>query len=197
MRRKILSSLSAIIFCLGLLSGLVQAQVAVPQAVMVIAPENFQDQELLVTKQVLEQGGVKVTVASTTTAECRGMQGAKVKPEVLLKDVKAADFDAVIFVGGSGASIYFDHSTALELARQAAAQGKVVAAICIAPVTLAKAGLLSGKKATVYPSGKKELEQAGATYTGAAVSVDGKLITASGPPAATAFGQAILKQLQP
>jgi len=197
MRRKNFAGLIALIFCLGLLSGLVLAQVAVPQAVMVIAPENFQDQELLVTKQVLEQGEVKVTVASTTQAECRGMQGAKVKPDILLRDIKATDFDAVIFVGGSGASIFFDDPTALEVARQAAAQGKVVAAICIAPVTLAKAGLLSGKKATVYPSAKKELEQAGATYTGAAVSVDGKLITASGPPAATAFGQAILRQLQP
>ncbi|MFP3866747.1 MAG: DJ-1/PfpI family protein [Desulfobacteraceae bacterium] len=193
MRRKILVNLIAVILSLGLISSGAQAA---PQAVMVIAPENFQDQELLVTKQVLEQGGVKVAVASTAQAECRGMQGARIKPDLRLKEIKAADFDALIFVGGSGASVYFDDPAALALARQAATQGKVVAAICIAPVTLARAGLLKDKKATVYPSGQTDLEKAGATYTGTPVTVDGKLITASGPPAAEAFGQAILKQLQ-
>ncbi|MBW1951781.1 MAG: DJ-1/PfpI family protein [Deltaproteobacteria bacterium] len=194
MRRKIFASLIAItiIISLGRISSLAQFA---PQAVMLIAPQNFQDQELLVTKQVLEQGGVKVTVASTQ-AVCRGMEGAHVKPDLLLKEVKVEDYDAVIFVGGSGASVYFDDPLALALARQAAAQNKVVAAICIAPVTMARAGLLKGKQATVYPSAQSDLEKAGATYTGALVTVDGKLVTASGPPAAKAFGQAILTQLQ-
>lgn len=196
MRQKFSLSLVALLLSLGLISTLTQAQVSGPQAVLVIAAHNFQDQELAVTRKVLTQGGVKVSVASTTLGACTGMQGAKVKPDMLLKDVKAGDVDAVIFVGGTGASQYFNNPAAHALARQAVAQGKVVAAICIAPVTLAQAGLLKGKKATVYPSGKTDLERGGATYTGAPVTVDGKLITASGPPAAEAFGQAILKQLR-
>lgn len=196
MRRHSVCGLLAVILGLGLIASFALAQAAPLQAVMVIAPHNFQDQELGVTRAVLTRGGVQVTVASTRLETCTGMQGTRVKPDLLLKDVKVEDFDAVIFIGGSGASHYFDHAAAHNLARQALAQGKVVAAICIAPVTLARAGLLQGKKATVYPSGKSDLERAAATYTAAPVTVDGKVITASGPAAAAAFGQAILQALR-
>lgn len=195
MRRKISWSLIAVVLALGLIMSWSLARAAGPQAVMVIAPQNFQDQELAVTKRMLTQGGVQVTVASTRLGECTGMKGSRIKPDLLLKNVKAKDFDAVIFVGGTGSARYFNDPAALTLARKAAAQGKVVAAICIAPVILARAGLLKGKQATVYPSVKSDLERGGATYTGAPVTVDGKIITASGPPAAKAFGRALLKQL--
>ena len=66
-----------------------------------------------------------------------------------------------------------------------------MAAICIAPVTLANAGLLKGRKATVYQSQTDALVRGGAHYTKAAVQVDGRIITADGPDSATRFGEAI------
>ncbi|MDD5086856.1 MAG: DJ-1/PfpI family protein, partial [Candidatus Nanoarchaeia archaeon] len=73
--------------------------------------------------------------------------------------------------------------------------GKITAAICIAPVILANAGVLDGKKATVFPSGKDDIMVRGADYTGEQVTQDGKVITANGPAAARSFGEAIVKEL--
>lgn len=62
--------------------------------------------------------------------------------------------------------------------------------ICLAPVCLANAGVLSGKKATVYPDEVAGLKSAGALYTGARVEVDGRIVTASGPESTGEFGEA-------
>jgi len=75
-----------------------------------------------------------------------------VKPDILIKDVNVKTFDAVVFVGGPGAEEYFHNPVALKIAQEAYKEGKVVGAICIAPRILAEAGILKGKKATVFHS---------------------------------------------
>ncbi len=172
-----------------------EAKITGKRVVMVIASKGFRDEELSEPKLVIEKAGAKVVVASSSLNTATGMRGKKVKPDVLLKDVKADDFDAVIFVGGAGASEYWDDATAHSLAKDAVQKGKLVCAICIAPVTLANAGILEGKKATVWKSEASKLEAKGAKYTGKDVQVDGKIITANGPPASVAFGREIVKAL--
>jgi len=165
------------------------------KVVMIIAARNFRDEELRLPREILEGQGAEVTLASTTLDEAVGMFGAKAKPDILLRDVKVEDYDAIIFVGGSGASRYWNDPTAHEIAREAVEQGKVLGAICIAPVTLANAGVLSGKRATIFGSEAGKLKAKGAEYTGAKVERDGKIITGSGPEAAEEFGRAIVKAL--
>jgi protease I len=77
------------------------------------------------------------------------------------------------------------------LVKEANRAGKVVSAICLAPVTLANAGLLEGKRATAYPSAESFLKWKGAIYTGNAVEVEGNIVTANGPEAAEEFAQAV------
>jgi protease I len=163
--------------------------------IMVIASKNFRDEELLEPKVVLTQQGALVKVASTITDTVQGMLGAKVKPDMLVKDIKPVDWDAIILVGGSGASQYWNDSSVHSLVKEFQKLGKIVGAICIAPVTLANAGILSGKKATVYESETKKLKDKGANYTGKNVERDGKIITANGPKAAKEFGETIAKAL--
>lgn len=159
------------------------------KAAFIIAEQNFRDEEYKVPKEVLENKGIKVVTASTTTGECVGKLGMKVTPDVLVKDLDPAEYDAVIFVGGGGSEQYFNDATAHELAKSAYAQGKIVGAICIAPVILANAGLLEGKTATVFPDGAPVLKEKGANYTGKSVEVDGRIITGNGPDAAQEFGE--------
>ncbi|HDD44967.1 MAG TPA: DJ-1/PfpI family protein [Candidatus Desulfofervidus auxilii] len=163
--------------------------------VMIIAENNFRDEELFVTKEVLEEKGAKVIVASTSLTPAKGMLGRVYKPDILLKDIEIDDYDAIIFVGGIGATQYWNDKTAHKLIKEALEKDKVIAAICIAPVTLANAGILKGKKATVWPSEARALEKAGAIYTGKSVEKDGKIITANGPHAAKAFGETIAATL--
>lgn len=160
---------------------------------MVVAPKNFRDEELLEPKGVFEGYGADVTIASTVS-EPRGMFGARVSA-ISLEDVDVNEYDAVVFVGGSGSSVYFNNSRILAMAKKSYEAGKVTAAICIAPSILANAGILKGKKATTYPSEKGNLEAKGTIYTGKAVTQDGKIITASGPQAARQFAEAISKNI--
>lgn len=165
------------------------------KVVMIIARSNFRDEELLKPKEVLEKNGVAVTVASSSLKEATGMLGVKVKPDILFTNINIGDYDSVIFIGGTGASEYWDNPTAHKIANSANNAGKIVGAICIAPVTLAKAGLLKDKKATTYSSTVNDIKACGAKYSGADVERDGNIITASGPTAAEKFGEAIVKAL--
>jgi len=165
------------------------------RAAMIIAPEKFRDEELFEPKEILEKAGISVTVASTGLSPARGVKGGTITPQARITELKADDYDAVIFVGGGGASIYWDNPVAHALAGDAVKKGKLLAAICIAPVTLARAGVLTGRRATVWPSEAEQLSAAGAHYTAQPVVKDGNIITGSGPNAAAEFGEEIKKAL--
>jgi len=165
------------------------------KVVMIIASNNFRDEEYEEPRKLLDAAGASVTVASSSLDTAAGMLGARVKPDILITDVSVADYDAVVFVGGAGAREYFDNPTAQSIAKDAVAQGKLLAAICIAPSTLANAGVLKDKTATSYPSEKKNLEAKGATHTGRGVEIDGDIITADGPGSAVDFGRSLVEAL--
>ncbi|MCD6082498.1 DJ-1/PfpI family protein, partial [Candidatus Aerophobetes bacterium] len=144
---------TSLIFALALSLGIIvnasqggenMAKLKGKKAVMIIAEKNFRDEELFEPKKILEAEGVKVIVASTSFNTARGMLGGKVKPDMLLSEIKVDDYDAIIFVGGSGASQYWNDSLAHNIAKEAVEKNKVLGAICIAPVTLANAGVLTG-----------------------------------------------------
>jgi len=161
------------------------------EILMVIAPDRFRDEELFETRRVLEEKGHRVTVAGHPTGLSRGTRGGEYLLEEDLYRQNPDLFDAIIFVGGGGAEAYFDNPVAHQIAGTMLESGKVTAAICIAPVILARAGLLSGRRATVFPDGKEELIRAGALYQEEPVVTDGLLITADGPGAAEEFALAV------
>jgi protease I len=165
------------------------------RVLMVIAPAVFRDEEYEHPKEVLEARGATVVTVSRSAGTCTGKLGATAEATLALADATAADYDAVIFVGGGGAETYFDDPVAHNLARTADALGRVVAAICIAPSILARAGLLRGVKVTAFGSQEDDLRRHGARWTGAPVQVDGRIITANGPAAARDFGVAIADAL--
>jgi len=162
---------------------------------MIIAQKLFREEELFEPKEILENSGIEVQVASPTLGLAWGVGGKTFKPQLLIKDIKAADFDAIIFVGGRGAIQFWDDPLVHKLVKDGYDSGKIIAAICVAPVILAKAGILKGKRATVWASDSGQLLVAGAKYTGANVEKDGKIITAAGPFAAREFGEELVKAI--
>ena len=164
---------------------------------MVVAPEDFRDEEFFEPKEIFQKAGLQITVASKGVKEAQGLLGGSASVDVNITQVNLNDYDAVVFVGGPGSNIYFNDSTALELAKSAYQSQKIIGAICIARSILANAGLLQDKKATCFSSEAENLKAKGAQYTGEPVTVDGKIITASGPQAARQFGEAIVKTLTP
>jgi protease I len=166
-----------------------------PEVVMVIAPKVFRDEEYAEPKRILESRGAHVVTASVARGECIGKLGMRAVAELTVTEATQTPWDAVVFVGGAGAAVYFDDAAAHELARAARDGGRVLSAICIAPSTLAHAGLLDGVSATAFPSQEDDLREHGALWTGAPVTRDGLTLTANGPEAAAAFGEALADML--
>jgi len=163
---------------------------------MIVAPTGFRDEELLEPKALFEEKGFQVMIASKDVKEAKGMLGARVRIDLDVSKANAADFDAVVFVGGQGSPVYYDNAKAHEIARKAFENGKILASICLATGILAKAGLVSGKKVTGWPDVKGLVEAANGKYTGKDVEVDGRMITGKGPQAARAFGMKIVELLK-
>lgn len=160
--------------------------------VLLVIYRRFEESEYGVPRAILAARGASITVASSALGVLRGHQGMEVAPDVSLSDVRAADYDAIVFVGGY--AYERDDPEAQRVVREAVAGGKLVAAICVAPITLAKAGVIDGKQVTAS-TGHADLQAAGAILSDAAVERDGLIITANGPKAAQAFGEAIAAAL--
>ncbi|MEK7459978.1 MAG: DJ-1/PfpI family protein [Patescibacteria group bacterium] len=170
--------------------------------VYVIAKNGFRDEEYFIPREVLEAEGHTVVTASNERAGAVavGFHGGEAHIDAHIADMKTAEFDAVVFAGGPGAVENLDNEESYLLIREAVAAGKLLGAICIAPTILAKAGVLRGKRVTVWtsPTDKSPiaiLENNGALYTDAPVVEDGSIITANGPKAARAFGEALVARL--
>ncbi len=170
------------------------------RAAIIIASDNFRDEEYFGSREVLESRGMELKTASNKLGIAKGTEGGEVKIDQLVSDIKANDFDAIIFIGGPGALQNLDNEFSYNLAKTAIEQKKVLAAICIAPIILARAGVLKDKEATVWSSSSDRssieiLEQNGVKYINKDVVVDGKIITANGPLAAKSFGEKITEAL--
>ena len=160
-------------------------------ALIIIAKEGYQDHEYEGTRQGLEEAGFEIVVASTEAGECHGKFGGMEIADEALEHIDVDGFDRVAFIGGPGAFAFASDSEALRIAHETAFKQKPLGAICIAPTVLAKAKVLGGKKATVFPGAEniELLEQYGASYTGDPVTVDGNIVTGNGPDAAEEFGK--------
>ena len=170
-----------------------------PRIAFIIAPQQFRDEELTVPRQYLQSQGWQCTTYSTQAGVAQGMLGAQEAVTLTLADVDVTAVEAVAIVGGYGAVEHLWGNTTLHaLCQQAVAQGKVLGAICVSPVALAKAGVLAGKRASVWPMPESHaaFEAAGAVLSDEAVTTDGLIVTANGPEAALAFAHHVAHALQ-
>jgi protease I len=109
-----------------------------------------------------------------------------------LEDASAKDYDVVIIPGGVwNPDTLRGDAKAIGFVQEAAAAGKIVAAICHGPWVLSDAGLTRGKRATGWWSIKPDLENAGATFIDEPAITDGKIVTARAPIDLAAFVHAI------
>lgn len=120
-----------------------------------------------------------------------------VKPDLKINDIDSLAYDGLILVGGSGSIIYWDNPTVRQLVKYFARPPKILAAICLAPVTLARAGILKDRFAAIYKDRTTidELRKGGAKYVEKDIVISDNIITASGPQASEKFAKAIAKVL--
>jgi len=164
---------------------------------IIIAFKGFKDIEYFIVRNVLFGSGAEITTISSQKGTAIGSDGGDVKVEDASK-INIGDFDAVVFIGGEGMGNDLDNKQFQKIAQDSV--GKILGAICISPALLAKAGVLKGKRATVWfaPLNKeaiKILKKNEAIYEDKDVVVDGKIVTGNGPMAAAEFAKTILKLL--
>lgn len=168
--------------------------------VMIVAFRNFRDIEYFLSKEILEKAGGEVKTASNKKGIAVGADGGEVNIDLLVSEINPIDFDAIVFIGGPGCLENLDNEDSYKLARETISQNKVLAAICISPIILARAGVLKRKKATIWHSSTNKqpieiLEKNGAIFEEKSVVVDGKIITGNGPESVKEFGKAIIGAL--
>jgi protease I len=164
--------------------------------IAILAENMYQEMELWVPYYRLKEEGADVKVVGAAGAKSyTSKHGYPVNVDVQADQVKAVEFDAVIVPGGYAPDMMRRHAAMVGLVREAAQQGKVVAAICHAGWMLVSAGILNGRKATSFFSIKDDLVAAGAKWVDEEVVVDGNLITSRKPDDLPAFTRAIVAAL--
>ncbi|MCA9477830.1 MAG: DJ-1/PfpI family protein [Nanoarchaeota archaeon] len=161
----------------------------------VIASQGFRDEELFEPLELLKSEGYETKILSQIKGTCQGSKGGSVQSDAALDQVVLdEEVCALIVIGGPGSPELMKVSALGTLLLQAKERGLVIGAICLGPMVVSSFDVISGKKATVFPTQESLtlLEEKGVEYVKEDVVVDGLLVTANGPHAASAFGHTLI-----
>ncbi len=147
-----------------------------PSAVVLFG-DGFEEIETLAVIDILRRADIEVKTVGVGSNLLRGAHNVKVYSETRLIDFEDKKFDILIIPGGPGYRELMENQTVLNLVRDSFRAGKIIAAICGAPLILEKAGVLKDKKATIYPGMEKFLSKPRSQK----VVVDENIITSQGP----------------
>jgi 4-methyl-5(b-hydroxyethyl)-thiazole monophosphate biosynthesis len=165
------------------------------QRVLVPLAEGFEEIEAVTIVDVLRRAGVEVVVAALAHSPVRGAHGIAIEADMSLDAVDGAHFDMLVLPGGQpGTAQLGAHPRVLALLREFAAAGKGIAAICAAPLVLAKAGVLEGASVTSHPSVRAQLAPARVDAS-SRVLRSGKIVTSQGAGTAMKFALQLAAQL--
>lgn len=173
--------------------------------ILMVAAEQFRDEELLEPLELLREAGHEVEMAGPVTGPVKGLLGAVVEVESRLEDVAVSRYDMLVMPGGDGTPQLRDNRRLLGIVEGFAAAGKWIGALCWAPTILARLDLIRGKEVAVCHipdageyAGKQSqevVEEAGGILADTGVVRSGKFITGSGPRKAGEFGHCLVQAL--
>ena len=147
-----------------------------------VVASGFEQGEMTAICKELAQAGHAVKVVSTKKHAARSWDNTRwngdVPVDVAAVDAEAQDFDALVLPGGIlSADTLRSDEFIIRLVRDAAAQGKTVAAIGHAPWVLIEAGLAQGRGVTSHPAIRTDLANAGGQWRDEPFVIDGKVVT--------------------
>jgi protease I len=169
--------------------------------ILMVATDGFEEWELFGPKQILEQRGAEVVLASLKTdpiqATVHDDPGKTIRPDLTIDQANANDFDALVLPGGvRNPDTLRLHRNVIDLIRDFDRQGKPVAAICHGPWLLVEADLLRGRTATAWPSIRTDLRNAGAKVVDEPAVTDGNIVTSRNPDDVEAFTNAVIDLIE-
>lgn len=164
--------------------------------------DGFEEIEALTPVDILRRAGVEVytvAVGKKLTKKIVGSHNIEVEADITMSEAKkfwdSGEVEMIILPGGMPGAKNLDEDSDVDAMVHSAAQsGKIIAAICAAPMIPGKRGLLKGRRAVCYPGFEQHLE--GAVLTGGRVEVDGTYVTGCGMGAALEFSLALTRLLK-
>ena len=156
---------------------------------------GFEEVEAVTIADVLRRAGLTAALVSITGDKAvTGAHGITVTADMLYEEADYEACEMIVLPGGMpGTANLGAHEGLVKHIRCFAENDKYVAAICAAPMVLGAAGVLDGKKATIYPGMEDKL--GGGRHKKDPVVIDGKLITSMGPGTAMLFALELVRQL--
>jgi protease I len=169
--------------------------------ILIVATDGFEESELFGPLKILRDRGADVKLASPDLkpiqATVHDDPGKTIRPDMILGDARAEDFDALILPGGvRNPDQLRTQTAAIDLIRAFDTAGKPVAAICHGPWLLIEADLLRGKTATSWPSIRTDLKNAGANVIDEPAVTDGNIVTSRNPDDVPAFTEAVVTLIE-
>jgi len=162
--------------------------------VLVPLADGCEEIEAVTIIDLLRRAGIEVVVAGLKPGMVTASRGVQLMPDITLDAALQQEYDMIVLPGGMpGAANLKEDARIIRQLEKMAAAGKYTAAICAAPMVLAKAGLLEGKQATSYPGFLDALP--GVIVSTAAVVQDGTVLTSRGPGTAMDFALALVEVL--
>jgi protease I len=164
--------------------------------VLVLAGDAAESLEVMYPYQRLLEEGYDVHIAAPTKKKLRfvvhdfepGYDTYTEKPgyswdaDVAFADVDPADYAALVIPGGRAPEHIRTHADFQRIVHHFFEHEKPVAQLCHAPLALAAAGVLGGRRTAAYPALASDVRAAGAEYVDAEAVVDGAMVSARAWP---------------
>lgn len=167
-----------------------------PRVLVPLAP-GFEEIEAVTIIDVLRRAHLEVCVAGSEAGVLTGSRGIRVEPDTTLDALGdgLGSFDAIVLPGGMGGTLaMMEHEPLLRALREQHGRGAPVAAICAAPMVLARAGIEEGLRLTSHPGVRERLGRASVEHEQRVVR-DGQVWTSQGPGTAMEFSLALVEAL--
>jgi protease I len=153
----------------------------------------YEDLELWYPKLRLIEAGAEVVVAGPERGiSYAGKNGYPCVSDAAIRDVRAVDFDGLVVPGGFMPDKLRRDPLVLQLTRDFAETGKLVAAICHGGWIPISARVYRGVRVTGSPGIKDDLINAGALWEDAPVVVDRHFVSSRKPDDLPEFCRGIL-----
>lgn len=153
--------------------------------------------ELIAPLDVMRRANLEVDVISANNEDfITSAHNVKIMADKKIEEINnILDYDAIVIPGGMpGSTLLRDNKKIIEFYQTMYNSGKLVAAICAAPIVLSAAGITDDKEVTSYPGFDKEINYKNYN-SDKAVVIDKNVITAQGPAVAILFGYEIVNYL--